>query len=197
MNFRFIEGYEGLYSVSDSGEVFSYRSNKLLSKTKTTTGYYKVELYKDGSKKSLKVHRLVAMAFIPKIEYKPFINHKDGNKLNNNVENLEWCTQKENVNHALTTGLKKFRNITEEELIAAKASGNTMKQIAKENHISYLRLIRIVDENKLPRRKYYIPKDELIKCFDDGMSNKEIALLFNCPSNLIARRRYQHRKGDY
>ena len=82
----------------------------------TTTGYYKVDLRKDGKRKSMKAHRLVAMAFIPNPEDKPHINHIDGNPLNNNVENLEWCTPRENVIHALETGLKEKFLIPIDEL---------------------------------------------------------------------------------
>ena len=112
-----ILGYEGIYEISNYGDVKSlrrYRGNgnggymqkeRILKKTKTSTGYYKVELYKNKKRKSYKVHRLVAMAFIPNPHNKPNINHRDGNPLNNYVGNLEWCTQKENVKHALDVGL--------------------------------------------------------------------------------------------
>lgn len=114
-----IKGYEGLYEISSIGEVksiFYGEKSRALKKSKTTTGYYKVELWKNKKKKSLKVHRLVAIVFISNPENKPNINHIDGNPLNNNVCNLEWCTQKENVIHAIETGLKKKLNISKEEL---------------------------------------------------------------------------------
>lgn len=97
-------GYEGLYEVSNYGNVRNANSGHVLSQSNTTTGYKKVELYKNG-RKSLKVHRLVAFAFINNVDGKPYINHKNGNKADNRVENLEWSTQKENVNHAICTGL--------------------------------------------------------------------------------------------
>ena len=62
-------------------------------------------LYKNNIRKVLRVHRLVAETFIPNKENKPFINHIDGNKQNNVISNLEWCTNKENCNHALKNGL--------------------------------------------------------------------------------------------
>lgn len=114
-----IEGYEGIYQVSSIGEVksiFYNKKPKILKRSKTTTGYYKVELYKDKNRKSFKVHRLVAKAFILNPESKPNINHIDGNPLNNHVNNLEWCTQKENVLHAIETGLKKKICIPKKEL---------------------------------------------------------------------------------
>ena len=112
-------GYEGLYEVSNSGEIksiFYGKNPKILKKSKTTTGYYKIELSKNKKRKSFKVHRLVAIAFIPNIENKPNINHIDGNPLNNNIDNLEWCTQKENVIHAVEIGLKSKTYISKNEL---------------------------------------------------------------------------------
>ena len=102
-----IEGYEGLYEVSNLGRVKSYQKNKnghLLSFTKSTWGYHLVGLNKDGKRKSFSVHRLVATAFLPKIEGKEVINHIDCDKTNNHVDNLEWCTQKENVQHSVKLG---------------------------------------------------------------------------------------------
>ncbi len=113
------KGYEGLYEVNNAGAIKSiFYGNKprILKKSKTTTGYYKVELYKNKKRKSVRVHRLVAMAFIPNLEGKPNINHKDGNPLNNNMDNLEWCTQRENVMHAIESGLKKKFHIPKKDL---------------------------------------------------------------------------------
>lgn len=113
-----IEDYKGLYQASNLGNVKSLskiKNNKLVGKFKTkekilsagidSKGYYSVVLYKNGNKKVCSVHRLVAQTFIPNHENKPCVNHIDGNKLNNNVNNLEWCTYRENNLHALRTGL--------------------------------------------------------------------------------------------
>lgn len=90
-----IEGYEGLYQVSNMGRV---RNNKkLLSPYNEGKGYLKVSLFKDKKCKRYKVHRLVANAFLPKAENKPMVNHIDENKHNNVITNLEWCSNQENV----------------------------------------------------------------------------------------------------
>ena len=115
MIWKDIEGYEGLYQVSDTGEVRGLdrkttgnrnRTIKgtVLKKGKTTTGYWLVVLSKDGKSRTHKVHRLVAKVFINNPQGKPNVNHIDNNPLNNNVENLEWCTQSENVAHAYRIG---------------------------------------------------------------------------------------------
>lgn len=106
-----IKNYEGLYQVSNLGKVRSLykwdinkkqyiKENKIL-KLNTRNNYYIVQLTKNKKRKSKQVHRLVAEAFILNPKNKPFINHIDFNTKNNNINNLEWCTQKENVNHSI------------------------------------------------------------------------------------------------
>lgn len=100
-----IPGYLGLYKVSNLGNVIGTKrkgtNGAPLKQHVSKAGYYYIHLYKNGVGKPFKIHRLVAITFIPNPENKSQINHKDGNKLNNNVENLEWATPKENTQHAL------------------------------------------------------------------------------------------------
>ena len=98
-NFVDIHGYEGLYKVNNRGEILSVRSWKLLKAGRNSHGYMTVSLTKNGKSKTYKVHRLVAIAFIPNPNNYPYINHKDEDKTNNNVENLEWCSHKYNLNY--------------------------------------------------------------------------------------------------
>lgn len=103
---RGVKDYEGLYQISNTGKVKSlYRNNERILIGDIIKGYLRVELTKNKKIKKFLVHRLVAQAFIPNPENKPYVNHIDGNKENNNVSNLEWCTQRENINHAWETGL--------------------------------------------------------------------------------------------
>ena len=90
-------GYEGLYEVSNRGNMKSLnyrRTGKegILKAVKDKDGYLRVQLWKDGKRKMYAVHRLVAQAFLPNPNNLPIINHKDENKQNNKVENLEWCS---------------------------------------------------------------------------------------------------------
>lgn len=99
-----IPGYEGKYEVSNLGNVRSLNYNhtgeiKLLKQGTNKKGYKLVNLCKNGKQKCYLIHRLVAMTFIPNPNNLPIINHKDENKVNNNVNNLEWCTYEYNNNY--------------------------------------------------------------------------------------------------
>lgn len=114
-----VVGYEGLYEVSSHGRVRTHKNKTTYSdlhgirkwkqrilKEKNPLGRdARVDLWSSGKPKTFLIHRLVALAFIPKIEGKNSINHIDGNPRNNYVSNLEWCDHKENNNHAFDTGL--------------------------------------------------------------------------------------------
>lgn len=99
-----IAGYELYYQISDIGQVKRKDTGKIL-KNNIRNGYEYVTLCMNGQRKKFYVHRLVAIAFIPNPKSYEQVNHKDGNKSNNKVDNLEWCTQKENLMHAFRTGL--------------------------------------------------------------------------------------------
>jgi hypothetical protein len=115
-NWKDIQGYEGLYQISDNGvvkgvdRVLSYNANKtkqwkgkVIKTIVDHLGYCRVSLCKNGTVKANKIHRLVAETFLIG---QGQINHKDGNKLNNNIINLEFCTSKENMHHSYKTGLR-------------------------------------------------------------------------------------------
>ena len=101
-----IDGYNG-YFVTEEGLVFSSKSNRFLKFSYDKQGYKRVGLSMGCYKtKTIKIHRLVAQAFIPNPENKGDVNHIDGNKSNNNLSNLEWCTRSENIKHAFDNNLK-------------------------------------------------------------------------------------------
>lgn len=105
-----IQGYEDIYWVDNLGNV--YNARKRLKTYFTREGYECLKLTKDGVRSSPTVHRLVATTFIPNPDNKEEINHIDGDKSNNRVDNLEWCTSSENKRHALDTGLKIYNKPT-------------------------------------------------------------------------------------
>lgn len=104
-----VSGYEGLYQVSNTGKVRSLNfgrgmgrggSAKERSLVPSPDGYQRVILRKNGIRKSHFVHRLVAVAFVPVVDGKTIVNHKDGNRSNNRADNLEWCDQQYNATYA-------------------------------------------------------------------------------------------------
>lgn len=96
----YIKGYEGLYEVSDKGRVRSLKFGKerILKPGRNQQGYLVVCLCKNGERETYRIHRLVAQTFTPNPDNLPEVNHKDENKENNSVQNLEWCDRKYNIN---------------------------------------------------------------------------------------------------
>lgn len=150
-----IEGYEGLYQVSNFGRIItveknridcigrkSFISSKILKPSVDSSGYKQIILTKNKKRKSYKVHRLVGQMFIPNPNNYPIINHKDENKQNNNVENLEWCTILYNNQYG-TRGyrctrhlLKKIKQIDIKTNKVIKTY-NSLKEAEKETNIKY------------------------------------------------------------
>lgn len=140
-----VVGYEGLYLISSTGDVYSMpkkwisgkgcpreiKEIKKMSASLDNSGYKVVGLRRDGKTKAYKVHRLVAMAFISNPQNKPYVNHKDGDKGNCNVNNLEWVTAKENSTHASLTGL--LKNVSGEDHGMCKLSKEYVLYIKSSN----------------------------------------------------------------
>ena len=130
------------YEISKEGKIYSLKNNKrkeiigFIDKY----GYRRVLLYENGKRKRYFVHRLVATKYIPNPENKTQVNHKDGNKLNNSVENLEWVTPKENIQHAIKLKLRTAGNnkLTECQVKEIKLLFKTksMKEISEIYNVS-------------------------------------------------------------
>ncbi len=104
MSLNFIMLRHPNYAITEQGEVYNSKTKKYLKASLHNAGYLTV--YVDGKNRLL--HRLLAEVFIPNPDNLPCVNHKDGNKLNNDLNNLEWCTYGENNKHAYKTGLKNY-----------------------------------------------------------------------------------------
>ena len=121
-----IEGYEGLYQVSNLGRV---RNIRVLKPAPTKDGYLRVCFSVCGKTKGFLVHRLVAKAFIPNTQNSE-VNHIDGNKMNNSVGNLEWSTRSDNILHAYRNGL--IKSVKGDAHWLAKLTKEQVEQIRKE-----------------------------------------------------------------
>lgn len=136
-----VKGFEGRYEVSNKGQVRGLKRSSLLAPTIKANGYHSVKLY-DGSKYTHKyIHRLVAEAYLDNPESKRTVNHLDGNKGNNDSDNLQWTTHSENHLHAYSTGLKekkssrgntKLNDFEVSEVRLLLARGVTQKDIAEK-----------------------------------------------------------------
>lgn len=102
-----INGYPN-YEISSDGHVLNIITGKFLKQSDNGKGYLKIELFNNGKGKNLYIHRLVAEAFLLKYQQKCEVNHIDGNKYNNDITNLEWCSRQQNINHAVNNRLHNY-----------------------------------------------------------------------------------------
>lgn len=124
---RSVIGYEGLYEVSNLGRI---RRVKIMEPSKKKHGYMQISLVdRNGVRKSLRLHRIVAEAFIPNPENKPQVNHKDENPINNRAKNLEWATAEENTNYGSRNARASAKNGSKTPVL--KIDPKTMKILSE------------------------------------------------------------------
>lgn len=154
---RPLVGYEGLYEVDTDGNVYgiihnSSRRKGIKKPYVNRGGYLRINLYDiNGKAKKHYIHRLVAQTFIPNPMNKREVNHKDGDKLNNNVNNLEWCTSSENQRHAFAKGLelprRKFTESQVEDILneyVFNSREHGTKALAKKYGVAHSTIYKIV-----------------------------------------------------
>ena len=169
MEWKQVIGFEGLYIVSENGNVLSLgngcstntltKNERHLTQRLSRNGYLNVKLSKQGERTYISVHRLVALSFIPNPEKKPQVNHKDGNKSNNSIGNLEYLSPSDNQRHAIATGLKRARRGIESH---AYKHGRSAQADYKK---TYLLAYRLANRDKILAQKkasYYADKDRHI-----------------------------------
>lgn len=141
------------YAISESGTIINLKTKQIKSQYVGSTGYYMVSFSKCNKSKPNRVHRLLATAFIPNPNNKPHVNHKDGNKLNNCLTNLEWVTHKENMKHAFENGLANNTGVNNgmSKLTPAKVkhiknsliAGESQQKIANRMNVSRSCILKI------------------------------------------------------
>lgn len=166
---RCIPGFEGLYKVSGTGTILSLPRNGtnggILKQYIDRYGYKKVVLYKRNKPHYRTIHRLVAKAFIPNPKKLKTVNHKDGNKLNNNTNNLEWMSNKDNLRHSFEKGMQRKQN---QPIIATRLSDGkvfrffSQKETARKLEIHQRSIWRAMNQGKPLRGYHFIRERDLI-----------------------------------
>lgn len=166
-----VVGYEGLYEVSNLGNVKSIRRNKVMRPGEHNFGYKYVILCRDGHSKNILVHRLVANAFIPKVVGKQDVNHIDGNKANNAVTNLEWVSKSDNMYHAYRTGI---RYVTDKQ----RGSGRpkTTGQLEASKTLTPAKLAALRDPSRYHNTEPAVEaKRKRVRCIQTGVCYPSMA----------------------
>jgi len=152
-----IQGYNGRYKISLCGDIkcctiLKGRRKKTnipkevsIKQKRGPNNYVHISMFTNGKPKQYLLHRIIAQVFIPNPETKPQINHINGIKWDNRIENLEWCTQSENMQHAYKTGLKKGYSVNPFK----KGEGHTLSKLKNEDVVQ----IRILASQGMQQRK--------------------------------------------
>jgi hypothetical protein len=172
-----IYGYEGLYQISNYGEVKSIRSNKILKLEVLKKGYLRVGLSYNNKKERFLVHRLVLNAFIGYKSYPEYEgNHKDMNTQNNKISNLEWTTPQENLNHAMDNNPQR--------IISFKINGKKMG--IKYSHLG-------IEASKKPVAKIDIQTGNIIKIYESAREASRDGYNYKNISQVCNKKRHTHK----
>lgn len=154
-----IINYEGLYQISNLGNVKSVKKSKLMKVDLHQDGYNRLWLSKENKSKGFLLHRLIAIHFIPNPNNLPEVNHKDADKLNNSIDNLEWCTHSENMAHANSMGListaemiktlKKYNSLDRDKATKLINSGKSFREVERITGISAKTIKTMIEKPEL------------------------------------------------
>ena len=146
--FKYIKDYNNKYIVYKNGKVVNLKKQKIINPYYDKRGRARISLCKNGGKNNILLHRLIAEYFIPNPQNKPYINHIDNNPSNNNILNLEWCTQKENMQHAAKQNrLNNNRKYDYSKIMDLYNSGLNKYQISKRVGTNFMTIKYIVDKH--------------------------------------------------
>lgn len=207
-----IKSFETMYSINDDGVIINIKNGRELKGSLSNNGYIRVTIFGERYLK----HRVIAKKYLPKVKKKKYINHIDGNKLNNNKSNLEWCTMSENIQHAFNTGLKtpnissrcgeKNANatLTEVQVSAIRkevnmtalelankynTSKSTIRHILKNRswvHLLSKNTKPIILKNKRIKLSFIIA-DEIRKKVSNGVKQIDLAILYKVNRDVISK----------
>lgn len=153
-----IKNYEGLYAITEEGQVYSHKSKKYLKPREITGGYLGVTLYKDGKGTQYRIHRLVAETYLPNPDNLPIINHKSEDKTDNRVENLEWCSHEYNSNYG-TIKEKITQNASNKNIhiycIELQREFESAKQAAEELGITRQNIVAVCRGKRITAGGYH------------------------------------------
>ena len=207
----YINGTLTNYQVSSDGHVRNKNTGKTLKGSPDKRGYLTASIWINKQIHTMLIHRLIAQTFIPNPDNKPTVNHKDGNKQNNAVSNLEWATHQENIDHAIQTGLRNLQGINAVSNIYTEAqvhevcklleAGKNPKEIAKLLSVSQNLPRRIKYRGKWSHisKLYNIPKPEhphiginkqVIELLNNGIEDYDGIISILHLRNTNATRRY-------
>ena len=159
-----IQSENGLFSISNLGNLKNNNTQRILSVSVGKTGYKQVATKiggRNGRNRLFKIHRELAIAFLPNPNNLPQVNHKDGNKLNNSLDNLEWCTAKDNIQHAVDNGL----------LVQSVGHVHPRSKLSKEDRDFVLNNYSRYDENCTGRalaEKFGVDKMQIYRIIKRG-----------------------------